>query len=65
MVKDGYLKSRQRERLLEALLGLRYMEHLSPFVRRLARRFHDSLTSVLLLRATEPEAVYRAKRRKA
>jgi transcriptional regulator with XRE-family HTH domain len=35
MVKDGYLKSRQKSRLLEELLSLKYMEHLSPFVRRL------------------------------
>jgi hypothetical protein len=54
MVKDGDLKARQRERLLEELLGLKYMEHLSPFMRRLVRGFHDSLTSVPLLRATKP-----------
>ena len=65
MVRDGYLKARQRERLLEELLGLKYMEHLSPFVRRLARDFHESLTGTSLLRAAEPAAVYRAKRRKA
>ena len=65
MVKDGYLKPRQRARLLDELLGLKYMEHLSPFVRRLARDFHQSLTAAPLLRVAEPASTYRAKRRKS
>lgn len=63
MVKDGYLKSRQRSRLLEELLSLKYMEHLSPFVRRLARDFHRSLILSPLLRAAEPAPAYQAKRK--
>jgi transcriptional regulator with XRE-family HTH domain len=65
MVKDGYLKSRQKSRLLDELLSLKYMENLSPFVRRLARDFHQSLTAAPLLRVAEPASAYRAKKRKA
>ncbi len=43
MVKDGYLKSREKARLLDELLCLKYTEHLSPFVRRLARDFYQSI----------------------
>jgi len=65
MVKDSYLKARQKPRLLDELLSLKYMENLSPFVRRLARDFHQSLMDAApLLRVAEPEAAYRAKRRK-
>ncbi len=63
MVKDGYLKSRENTRLQDELLSLKYMDHLSPFVRRLARDFHESLNASSLLRVAEPEPVYRAKRR--
>lgn len=63
MVKDGYLKSRQKTRLLDELLSLKYMEHLLPFVRRLTRDFHQSLSAPPLLRVAEPTPVYRAKRR--
>lgn len=63
MVKDGYLKSREKARLLDELLSLKYMEHLSPFVCRLARDFHYSLTNAPLLRVAEPSPTYRAKRK--
>lgn len=63
MVKDGYLKSRHRTRLLDELLSLKYMEHLSPFVRRLALGFHKSLSVSPLLRVAETTPGYRAKRR--
>lgn len=63
MVRDGYLKAREKARLLEELLSLKYMEHLSPFVRRLATDFHRSLTGSPLLRVAEPGATYRAKRK--
>lgn len=62
MVKDGYLKARQKSRLLDELLSLKYMENLSPFVRRLACDFHRSLTCAPVLRVAESGAVYRAKR---
>jgi transcriptional regulator with XRE-family HTH domain len=65
MVKDGYLKPRQKSRLLDELLSLKYMENLSPFVRRLARDFHQSLTAAPLLRVAEPASAYRARQRKA
>ncbi len=45
MEKDGYLKSSEKTRLLDELLSLKYMKHLSPFVRRLAENFHRSLTA--------------------
>lgn len=63
MVKDGYLKQRQKSQLLDELLSLKYMENLSPFVSRMARDFHGSLTGAPLLRVAEPRAVYRAKRK--
>ena len=63
MVKDGYLKSRQKSRLLKELLRLKYMEHLSPFVRKLARDFHQSLIISPLLRVAKPAPAYQAKRR--
>jgi transcriptional regulator with XRE-family HTH domain len=43
MVRDGYLKTRERGRLLDELLCLKYSEHLSPFVRRLARDFYHGI----------------------
>lgn len=64
MVKDGYLKSREKTRLLDELLSLKYMDHLSPFVQRLAREFHQSLFPSLTLLAAEQAPTYRAKRRK-
>ena len=63
MVKDGYLKARQKPRLLDELLSLKYMEHLSPFVRRLARDFHQSIATSPLLRVAEPAPTYRIKRK--
>jgi transcriptional regulator with XRE-family HTH domain len=44
MLKDDYLKSRWKSELLDELLSLKYMAHLPPFVRRLPRDFHQSLT---------------------
>jgi transcriptional regulator with XRE-family HTH domain len=63
MVKDGYLKQRQKSQLLDELLSLKYMENLSPFVSRMARDFHGSLTGAAVLRVAESGAVYRAKRK--
>ncbi|MBU3665097.1 MAG: helix-turn-helix transcriptional regulator [Chthoniobacterales bacterium] len=64
MVKYGYLKLREKSRLLDELLSLKYMEHLSPFVCRLARDFHQSITTTPLLRVAEPAPTYRAKRKR-
>lgn len=41
--KDGYIRSQEKNILLEELLSLKYMNHLSPFVRRLARSYHETL----------------------
>lgn len=65
MVRDGYLKVRERTPLLEELLSLKYMEHMSPFVRRLASEFYRALTPGPLLRVAEDAPLYQAKRRKA
>jgi transcriptional regulator with XRE-family HTH domain len=54
MVKDGYLKSREKVRLLDELHCLKYMEHLSPFVSRLARNhYHELKSSASVKVATE------------
>ena len=41
LVKDRYIKKSESVLLLDELLTLKYMGHLSPFVRDLARRHHD------------------------
>lgn len=41
IVKKGYLRPPQQSRPLDELLSLKYMENLLPFVRRLARKFHQ------------------------
>jgi hypothetical protein len=41
LVKDRYIKKNESGLLLDELLTLKYMGHLSPFVRDLARRHHD------------------------
>ena len=41
MVKDGYLTAEDRDRMLDELLSLKYMEHMSPFVRKLAKSHHE------------------------
>lgn len=63
MVKDGYLELRKRSLFLDELLSLKYMEHLSPFVRRLAREYHAACAPPHLLKAAEDPA-YPAKPRK-
>lgn len=37
LVRDGYLKANEKESTLDEFLTLKYMSHLSPFVRKLAR----------------------------
>ena len=58
MVKDGYLNSRKKNDFLDELLSLKYMDHLSPFVRRLAREYHAACVPGFLLRAAEEDAAY-------
>jgi transcriptional regulator with XRE-family HTH domain len=41
LVKDRYIKKNESGLLLDELLTLKYMGHLSPFIRDLARRHHD------------------------
>ncbi len=54
--KDRYVSKRDGGRLLEELLSLKYMNHASPFIRRVVRSYHETLTapSVLARVAEEP-----------
>jgi len=51
--KDGYLTKAEGDKMLEELLSLKYMNHLSPFIRRLAGSYHDALAPLALLRVAE------------
>lgn len=64
MVKDGYLNPREKDTFLDELLSLKYMEHISPFVRRIAREYHSTFFSPRSLKAAEDDTAYKAKRRK-
>lgn len=44
--KDRYVTKREGADLLEELLTLKYMGHLSPFVRRLARMHYERVQDV-------------------
>jgi transcriptional regulator with XRE-family HTH domain len=55
--KDGYLAGKEGEKMLEELLSLKYMNHLSPFIRKLARDYHEALAPLGLLRVAEDPAV--------
>jgi len=59
--KDGYLAKAEGDKMLEELLSLKYMTHLSPFIRRLARDYHEALAPLALLRVAEEPAVPRKK----
>ena len=62
LVKDGYIRPAEKKPLLEELLTLKYMEHLSPFVRRLATGYHEAIKSEEMpLAAEDPHP--RARRR--
>ena len=50
LVRDGYLKPAEKESTLDEFLTLKYMSHLSPFVRKLARDYHSGKD------CTEPKA---------
>lgn len=43
LIRDTYLSQPEGDALLEELLALKYMGHLSPFVRRLARAHYEDL----------------------
>jgi len=49
--KDRYIRAVENRSLLDELLCLKYMNHLSPFMRRLAGSFHEALEPMELLRA--------------
>jgi len=52
--KDHYVTKRDGERLLEELMALKYMNHASPFIRRLAQQYHEELVApVSLARVAE------------
>jgi transcriptional regulator with XRE-family HTH domain len=55
--KDRYVTKREGKPLLEELLTLKYMGHLSPFVRHLARLHYEELkeSSSVLKVAEEPK----------
>lgn len=55
--KDRYLTRKDGEKLLEELLSLKYMSHLSPFIRKLARDYHETLVPLSLLRVAEDPPV--------
>lgn len=59
--KDGYLTKKEGDKMLEELLSLKYMNHLSPFIRRLAQSYHEALAPLGLLRVAEDPAVPRKK----
>lgn len=42
LVKDGYLQTSEKDSTLDEFLTLKYMSHLSPFVRKLAREYSGS-----------------------
>jgi hypothetical protein len=42
LAKDGYIKVSEKEALLDEFLTLKYMGHLSPFVRKLAQNHQVS-----------------------
>lgn len=59
--KDGYIRSLEKTALLEELLSLKYMNHLSSFVRRLARSYHEKMVRPVLLRVADEPATPRRK----
>jgi len=59
--KDGYIKKADVPRMLDHLLSLKYMNHLSPFIRRLARNYHEALAPLNLLRVAEEPVKSRRK----
>jgi transcriptional regulator with XRE-family HTH domain len=48
--RDRYVTKEEGEQILEELLSLKYMNHLSPFIRKLARGHHEELTILPMLR---------------
>lgn len=54
LVKDGYLKATEKDSTLDEFLTLKYMSHLSPFVRKLAREYRGSKDDAQLKVAEEP-----------
>ena len=54
--RDGYVTPTAGEHLRDELLALKYMGHVSPFVRRLARGYYEELSGpkVLARVAEEP-----------
>ncbi len=40
LVRDGYLSPSKKESTLDEFLTLKYMSHLSPFVRNMASQHH-------------------------
>lgn len=47
--RDGYVTAAKKEHLRDELLALKYMGHVSPFVRRLAGEFYDELSAPKVL----------------
>lgn len=47
--KDRYVTNAEGDRLREELLALKYMSHVSPFIRRLARDYHETLVAPAIL----------------
>jgi transcriptional regulator with XRE-family HTH domain len=59
--KDRYLTKKEGSQMLDELLSLKYMNHLSPFVQRLAHDYHEALAPLALLRLAVGPAVPRKK----
>ena len=55
--KDRYLTMKEGHQMLDELLSLKYMNHLSPFIRRLARDYHEALAPLGLLRVAEDPVI--------
>ncbi len=61
LVRDGYLKPNEKDSMLDEFLTLKYMSHLSPFVRKLARDYH-TVKEPNVLKAAEDPTPYGQKR---
>ena len=51
--KEGHVTPAQKQALMEELLSLKYMNHLSPFVSRLAADYYKTLEIQNVLRVPE------------
>jgi transcriptional regulator with XRE-family HTH domain len=62
---DGYVTKDERDNLLQELLSLKYMTHLSPFVSRLAKNYYETVNRPNVLLAPKVTREYGAKKQLA